>query len=292
MFKKFGVVTALAGTFLLTTAFSSPAHAQSIQGQSNGHPYKIYYSVHSNCGHLSQQDIQGYLNKFMKNHHVNWNEIKSNQQAQPKTNEKTQTSSGQQHAQAQPQPESNQTQVQQQAQPKQQQAQPQPKVYQQQTKTQAQPSQQQAQPKSSQTQAKAQDQTKSNQSGYQLSQFEQQVVKLTNQQRTQHGLKPLKVNLALSKMARDKSQDMANKHYFSHQSPTYGSPFDMMKEYGISFSSAGENIAEGQQTPQEVVNAWMHSPGHRANILNSSYTEIGVGYVANGNIWTQDFIGK
>ena len=75
-------------------------------------------------------------------------------------------------------------------------------------------------------------------------------------------------------------------------SPTYGSPFDMMKTFGISYKSAGENIAMGQTTPEQVVQAWMNSPGHRENIMNSSFTHIGVGYVASGNYWTQMFIGK
>lgn len=86
---------------------------------------------------------------------------------------------------------------------------------------------------------------------------------------------------------------MIDNHYFSHQSPTYGSPFDMMKQFGISFTAAGENIAYGQPTAQAVMDAWMNSPGHRANILNSSYTQIGVGAVADNNgtiYWTQDFI--
>ncbi|MDF2592072.1 MAG: sporulation protein, partial [Clostridia bacterium] len=77
-----------------------------------------------------------------------------------------------------------------------------------------------------------------------------------------------------------------------HTSPTYGSPFDMMKQFGITYKTAGENIAMGQRTPEEVVKAWMNSPGHRANILKSSFTHIGVGYVANGSYWTQMFIGK
>ncbi len=80
--------------------------------------------------------------------------------------------------------------------------------------------------------------------------------------------------------------------YFSHTSPNYGSPFDMMKEFGITYRSAGENIAMGQSTPEEVVNAWMNSEGHRKNILSSSFTHIGVGHVAEGNYWTQMFIGK
>lgn len=133
-------------------------------------------------------------------------------------------------------------------------------------------------------------------SNSQMSAFEKKVVDLTNQERTKAGLKPLKSdNATLSKMARDKSTDMRDKNYFDHQSPTYGSPFDMMKKYGISFKAAGENIAAGQKTPEEVVQGWMNSPGHRANILNASFTTIGVGYVSGGSYgsyWTQEFIGN
>jgi uncharacterized YkwD family protein/spore coat assembly protein SafA len=121
---------------------------------------------------------------------------------------------------------------------------------------------------------------------------EQQVLSIVNQERSKAGLKPLSMDWELQRVARTKSQDMASKHYFSHQSPTYGSPFDMMKQFGISYRTAGENIAQGQQTPQEVMNSWMNSSGHRANILKSDFTHIGVGYEANGNYWTQQFIGK
>ena len=121
--------------------------------------------------------------------------------------------------------------------------------------------------------------------------YESEVVRLVNEARKQNGLSPLTINWELSRVARYKSQDMVDKHYFSHTSPTYGSPFDMMKAFGISYRTAGENIAYGQRTPQEVVNAWMNSAGHRANILNGSFTQIGVGYVAAGNYWTQMFIG-
>lgn len=124
-----------------------------------------------------------------------------------------------------------------------------------------------------------------------VSAYESEVIRLTNEARKQNGLAPLSTNWELSRVARYKSQDMVDKRYFSHTSPTYGSPFDMMKAFGISYRAAGENIAYGQRTPQEVVNAWMNSPGHRANILNASFTQIGVGYVANGNYWTQMFIG-
>ncbi|WP_064091316.1 CAP domain-containing protein [Rossellomorea aquimaris] len=126
----------------------------------------------------------------------------------------------------------------------------------------------------------------------QLSQYEQQVVELTNQERAKQGLPALKVDTELSKVAKEKSRDMQANNYFSHDSPTYGSPFDMMKQFGIQYSSAGENIAMGQPTPEEVVNAWMNSEGHRKNILSSNYTHIGVGYVENGHYWTQQFIGK
>lgn len=124
-----------------------------------------------------------------------------------------------------------------------------------------------------------------------VSAFESEVVRLVNEQRVQNGLKPLTENWELSRVARYKSQDMVDNRYFSHTSPTYGTPFQMIKAFGLSFRTAGENIAYGQRTPQAVVNAWMNSSGHRANILNASYTQIGVGYVANGHYWTQMFIG-
>ncbi|PFM62150.1 serine protease [Bacillus cereus] len=125
-----------------------------------------------------------------------------------------------------------------------------------------------------------------------LSEFEQRVVELTNAERTKQGLPALKIDTELSKVARIKSEDMQKNNYFDHNSPTYGSPFDMMKKFGISYKSAGENIAQGQRTPEEVVQAWMNSAGHRANILNSGFTHIGVGYVESGNYWTQQFITK
>lgn len=125
-----------------------------------------------------------------------------------------------------------------------------------------------------------------------VSSFEEKVVELTNAERSKEGLPALELDTELSKVAEDKSLDMQQNQYFSHTSPTHGSPFDMMKAYGIEYNSAGENIAMGQSTPEEVVQAWMDSEGHRANIMSSSYTHIGVGHVENGNYWTQMFIGK
>ena len=125
-----------------------------------------------------------------------------------------------------------------------------------------------------------------------VSSYEQEVIRLVNEERAKYGLDPLTYDWELSRVARYKSQDMKDNNYFSHTSPTYGSPFQMMKTFGITYKSAGENIARGQKTPAAVVNAWMNSSGHRANILSTSYTHIGVGYVADGNYWTQMFIGK
>lgn len=121
--------------------------------------------------------------------------------------------------------------------------------------------------------------------------YEQEVVRLVNVERAKYGLSALTEDWELSRVARYKSQDMRDKGYFSHTSPTYGSPFEMMKAFGISYRTAGENIAMGQSTPAAVVRAWMNSSGHRANILSQSFTKIGVGYVASGNYWTQMFIG-
>ncbi len=126
---------------------------------------------------------------------------------------------------------------------------------------------------------------------YEIADYEAEVVRLVNEIRVSYGLRELKLNENLSAVARLKSEDMRDKHYFSHNSPTYGSPFEMMNQFGINYRTAGENIAMGQRTPQEVVNGWMNSDGHRANILNDSFTEIGVGYIENGHYWTQMFIG-
>lgn len=121
--------------------------------------------------------------------------------------------------------------------------------------------------------------------------YERQVVELVNVQRARNGLQPLSLDAGLCHFARVKSQDMHDNRYFDHTSPTYGSPFDMMRQFGITYASAGENIAMGYSTPEAVVNAWMNSSGHRANILSAKYTTLGVGFVPDGGYWTQWFIG-
>lgn len=121
------------------------------------------------------------------------------------------------------------------------------------------------------------------------------ILLLVNNERSKQGLNKLTLSDTLTPIATLKSKDMADKNYFSHTSPTYGSPFEMLQKYGVSYKSAGENIAAGQKTANEVMNSWMNSSGHRANILNSKYTELGVGYYVGGSYgtyWTQMFIEK
>lgn len=121
-----------------------------------------------------------------------------------------------------------------------------------------------------------------------------ELLKLINAERTKNGLGELKFNEDLLKIARLKAKDLVDKNYFSHTSPTYGSPFDMMKTYGITYKTAGENIA-GNSTLQGAVTAWMNSEGHRANILSNAYNYTGIGIVDSpkyGKVLVQMFIGK
>ncbi|HBF5318244.1 TPA: sporulation protein [Clostridioides difficile] len=127
-----------------------------------------------------------------------------------------------------------------------------------------------------------------------FSAYQKEVVDLVNIERGKAGLNPLTLDSSISNVATKKSQDMIDNNYFSHNSPTYGSPFDMLKKFGISYKTAGENIAMGQKTPKEVVNAWMNSEGHRKNIMNPNFSKIGVGVAqkSGGSIyWTQIFVG-
>lgn len=130
------------------------------------------------------------------------------------------------------------------------------------------------------------------QSGF--SSQEQEMLSLVNSERAKAGLSALKGDTQILRVARLKSQDMINKNYFDHNSPTYGSPFEMMKSHGISYSTAGENIAMNRSVAAAHT-ALMNSPGHRANILNANYTHIGIGIAqnANGSLYiTQMFVGR
>jgi len=127
-----------------------------------------------------------------------------------------------------------------------------------------------------------------------LSQDEQKLLNLINQERTKAGLAALKADAALMDVARLKAKDMVQNNYFSHQSPTYGSPFDMMRQFGISFKTAGENIA-GNSTEEGATKAWMNSEGHRKNILNGNFNLTGIGIYSSpkyGKIFVQMFIGR
>ncbi len=118
--------------------------------------------------------------------------------------------------------------------------------------------------------------------------LEREAMELVNEKRSAYGLDALTLSSELSVKARIKSQEMKDLGYFSHTSPTYGSPFDMMKALGIRYYSAGENIAMGYRSAEAVVSAWMNSTSHRENILSDRYTTMGIGY-ADG-YWTQWFI--
>ena len=123
---------------------------------------------------------------------------------------------------------------------------------------------------------------------------EQEVFNLVNSKRTAAGLAALSIDAEVQNVARDKAQDMVDNNYFSHTSPIYGSPFDMMKSYGIKYKAAGENIA-GNSSNSGAVNAWMNSEGHKANILSNNYNYTGIGVVSSpkyGKIYVQMFIGK
>jgi len=127
-----------------------------------------------------------------------------------------------------------------------------------------------------------------------ISQDEQKLLDLVNEARADAGVGPLAFDMELVKVARLKAQDMVNNNYFAHQSPTYGSPFDMMRKFDIEFKTAGENIA-GNQTVEAAFKAWMNSEGHRKNILNGSFNYTGIGIVDSptyGKVLVQQFIGK
>jgi len=121
------------------------------------------------------------------------------------------------------------------------------------------------------------------------SEFEREVFDLVNEERAKQGLNALEWHTDLAAIARRHSQDMAERNFFSHDNPDGLSPFDRMTQNGITYSWAAENIAQGQRTPKEVMQTWMNSPGHKANILNENLTHLGVGFY--NYYWTEKFIG-
>ena len=125
-----------------------------------------------------------------------------------------------------------------------------------------------------------------------LSQFQQEVVNLVNEERAKAGLNALTVDMDVTAAAQARSKEQVTS--FSHTRPDGTKCFTALAEQGVTYRSAGENIAFGQRTPKEVMNAWMNSEGHRANILSKNFTSIGVGLYESSNgtlYWTQMFIG-
>lgn len=119
---------------------------------------------------------------------------------------------------------------------------------------------------------------------------ERQVLSLVNQERAKAGCRPVRADGQLTSLARDFSKDMAARGFFSHTDPDGNSPWDRAEARGIK-NMGGENIARGQANAQAVMNGWMNSPGHRANILNCDFTSLGVGahFAQGGPWWTQAF---
>jgi len=127
-----------------------------------------------------------------------------------------------------------------------------------------------------------------------ISEDEQTLINLINKARADAGVAPLELDSKLMEAARLKANEMVEKNYFSHQSPTYGSPFDMMKQIGISFKTAGENIA-GNKTIEGAFKAWMNSEDHKANIINDKFNYSGIGIVDSktyGKVLVLQNIGK
>ncbi|MFI5973375.1 CAP domain-containing protein [Streptomyces sp. NPDC051452] len=116
-----------------------------------------------------------------------------------------------------------------------------------------------------------------------------QILRLVNDEREKAGCQDLALNPKLTKAAQDHSADMAAHQNMSHTGSDGSSPGDRITGAGYSWSSYGENIAYGYTTADQVMAGWMSSPGHRANILNCAFKEIGVGLAQPGSYWTQDF---
>jgi uncharacterized YkwD family protein len=320
MFKKIGTAAVLSAALFVGGTFSASADAQQSNVKTDVQ-YKVHYSVNGEQGSLEGEEAQTLIKQLMHKFNnlgkMDWMNVQTEEkeskekqeepnqdqskeetaakkdnkdveqpkEEQPAKEEKTEEPKQEESAEKEEQPVQEEPAKEagtEEEQPKEErpvEEQPQEEVKQPEAPAPTQPAQPQEQ---------QQEQVQSEQ----LNAFEQEVVELTNAERAKQGLAPLEIDEELSQVAREKSNDMASNNYFSHNSPVYGSPFDMMNQFGISYRTAGENIAQGQTSPEQVVNAWMNSDGHRANILNGDFTHIGVGFVENGNHWTQMFIGK
>lgn len=120
----------------------------------------------------------------------------------------------------------------------------------------------------------------------------EQVLELTNAERSKRNIPPLKWNEQLANLGQQHCDDMIKRDFFSHNNPDGETPFDRMKKAGIAYWVAGENIAAGQYSPEAVIESWMNSAGHRKNILNPDFKSLGVGVVRGGHYgvyWAQEF---
>ena len=284
MFKKIGLTAVLSVAMLFGGVITTSAASVSDQSSNLTYKTQAYYLVNGKWQQVSGDSFSKFFIRCLPGFQLNWNNKQDvnkpgkNQEQQKEETKEDTVEDTVEKPKEDPKEDQNEQIEQPSEQPEE--------------KPEAQPEERpEASTPNEQTTEKPAE-NEQNQVNYQLSQYEQQVVDLTNEERAKYGLSPLQIDRELSRVAREKSNDMAKNGYFSHNSPVYGSPFDMMKNYGITYRTAGENIAKGQRTPEEVVNAWMNSSGHRANILNGDFTHIGVGFVEQGNHWTQQFIGK
>jgi len=157
-----------------------------------------------------------------------------------------------------------------------------------------QPETQQPKPQQPETQQPKPQQPETQQPSTQLSYEQSRMLELVNAERAKAGLKPLTWDADLARVANIKAKDMVDNNYFSHTSPTYGSPFEMMRSFGIQYRTAGENLA-GYSSVEGAHNGLMNSEGHRKNILNPSFTHIGIGVQKSpryGYVFVQMFVGR
>lgn len=281
MIKKILVTSLLSASVLGASAGVSEASTNNTESQV--HVYKQYGQV---------QIDQEQLNTFIQDI-LNKNNIQLDASIQDKLQKALNQGDAQQSEPQKEEPKAEDPKAEQPA-PEQkadkpQVKQPEPK----QEKAQEPAPKQEATPQPTQNTEQANKQEKTSEAGFQLTADEQQMLDLVNQERQKAGLAPLKADPELTKMARVKSQDMIDNNYFSHNSPTYGSPFDMMDQFGIEYQTAGENIA-GNSSVQDAHTSLMNSDGHRKNILGSQYTKIGIGIVDGGpygKMFTQAFTG-
>ncbi|WP_349409702.1 CAP domain-containing protein [Pseudalkalibacillus sp. SCS-8] len=274
MIKKILVTSLLSASIIGANAGIS--EASTAQADAQVHVYKQYGQ-----GQIDQEQVNTFIQDILKKYNIQLNtdiqntnmdqQQQEKQAEQPKVKEPAPKEEAEKPKAEQPAPAPKEEQ------PKAEQPAPEQKAA-------PQPQPQPEQKQTNETSSKAE---------FQLTADEQQMLNLVNEERQKAGLAPLKADPELTKMARVKSQDMIDNNYFSHNSPTYGSPFEMMDQFGIEYNTAGENIA-GNSSVQGAHTSLMNSDGHRANILGSQYTKIGIGIVDGGpygKMFTQAFTG-